>query len=219
MGTPLSNARSTSTSVPSRYSSNMSVKLIHSPALPASPLSSSGSPSMMAPATMRALLISDITRAYAACSSCRLLTRMTPMEAAPLTGLITEGNPTCSPAFFTSARSEMRKCLGVGSPAASMICRVLCLSRAASTESGVLCGRPSFSASRTASGTASSQKVRIPSSSPTSAAAALMPARQSSNTLSESPKSMGTNLAIVPSFSNSCTQLSGPSNTMHFTPS
>mmetsp|Transcript_20023 Transcript_20023/g.50804 ORF Transcript_20023/g.50804 Transcript_20023/m.50804 type:complete len:303 (-) Transcript_20023:1029-1937(-) len=107
-GTPPSSTRSTSTSCPSRYSSSMSTSAIHSPALPPAPSSSSGSPSVMAPATMRAFFMSATTRAYAACSSSSLFTRMTPMDAAPLTGLMTAGYPTCAPAGATSVGFSMR---------------------------------------------------------------------------------------------------------------
>lgn len=62
---------------------------------------------------------------------------------------------------------------GVGRPAAAILALVLCLSLAASTASGALPGRPNASAILDTRGTAISQKVQTPSSSPRSCTRAL----------------------------------------------
>ena len=62
---------------------------------------------------------------------------------------------------------------GVGRPAAAILALVECLSRAASTASGALPGRPNASAILETRGTAISQKVHTPSSSPKSCMHAL----------------------------------------------
>lgn len=78
------------------------------------------------------------------------------------------GNLTISAAALRSEGCCTSMLRGVGRPAAAILARVLCLSRAASTASGALPDRPSVSATLDTRGTAISQKVHTPSSSPSS---------------------------------------------------
>jgi hypothetical protein len=77
-----------------------------------------------------ALLRSRTTLSYAFCSCSMSFTRMTPMLAAPDTGLMTEGKPTWSAAACTSLGALMRALRGVGRPAWARQVRVQYCSRA-----------------------------------------------------------------------------------------
>ena len=221
-GAPSLSTRSTSTSGPSRYSSSMRVVLIQVDAAGRSsgpPPSSSAGPCCSAPATMRAAPISFCTRLYVASSSASELTRTTPMDAAPKMGLMTAGKPTLAAAAPSWPSSVMRNERGLGRPAASMTALVLDLSRASSTAEGGLPGRPSFSARRATRGTAISQNVHTPSTSPTSRFTLSTASSARSNTVSASAKSRGTKRSTVPSAARACTHESGPSSTTERTPS
>lgn len=78
------------------------------------------------------------------------------------------GNLTLSAAACRSEGCCTSMLRGVGRPAAAILARVLCLSRAASTASGELPDRPRASAILDTSGTAISQNVHTPSNSPKS---------------------------------------------------
>mmetsp|Transcript_30006 Transcript_30006/g.71496 ORF Transcript_30006/g.71496 Transcript_30006/m.71496 type:complete len:225 (-) Transcript_30006:748-1422(-) len=212
---PSLNTRSQSTSGPSRYSSRIMSRQIHPPALPPA----SSSPSSIAPATIRADLSSLATRVCALASSSKLLQRMTPRDAAPWMGLSTAGKPTWLAASSSWAASLTRKFFGVGSPAFCMIVLVLCLLRALSTASHEFPGSPKTSERRDASGTATSQKVRMPSTSPRSDLTFLMASMHASKLASTSLKSTGMNFSTIPSSTSVLLQLSSESRITERTPS
>mmetsp|Transcript_26623 Transcript_26623/g.74732 ORF Transcript_26623/g.74732 Transcript_26623/m.74732 type:complete len:201 (-) Transcript_26623:873-1475(-) len=181
---------------------------IHPPALPSSP---SSSPPVIAPATTLADFSSFVTRAWALMRSSLLLTRMTPREAAPWMGFRTDGKPTRFAASSIWLASLISMFFGVGSPAFSITARVLCLLRALSTAVHELPRKSKTSQRRDARGTAISQKVRMPSTSPISSFTVLMAATHASKLASISEKSTGMNFSITPASTRPLLQLSAES--------
>mmetsp|Transcript_22179 Transcript_22179/g.69016 ORF Transcript_22179/g.69016 Transcript_22179/m.69016 type:complete len:324 (-) Transcript_22179:96-1067(-) len=201
---PSESTRSMSTSSPSKYSSTMSETLNDTEAPSASAALTS------APEETTSPLISAWTLWKASRNSPSLFALITPRDAAPLTGLITAGNPTFSAAAAMSPSPSTIACATLGSPAASMARLASCLSRAASTAAGGLEGNPRAVASRDTRGMASSQKEHTPDTPPgrsSSLSKARMASRHRSNTVSASDMSMGTNFCTTPSSTSARLQL------------
>mmetsp|Transcript_2782 Transcript_2782/g.4632 ORF Transcript_2782/g.4632 Transcript_2782/m.4632 type:complete len:207 (+) Transcript_2782:3400-4020(+) len=200
---------STSTSSPSRYCSIMTSEMNSFPPPPFNPFGS---------LTEHVFRIST-TLSYCSTSSSMEHTLTTPKLAAPLMGLMTAGKPTCFPAFSRSALENIMLLLGVGRFASSSAFLVEYLSLAVSTAAEGFPGRPILSVSLATSGTATSQKVQIPSIPPISLSMSLIIFNASSKTAVGLLMSKGTNFSITPSSTRVWLQLSGPSIITVRTPS